>query len=182
MTVNFAPVNMALLNGKTIESTNKFDCQPRCLKGNLMDDAIKRFANDTSVSTLLADPQDIAAFQDMMQGNTNRPDMGVHGGGHYSLGGDPSLDQFVSPGDPAFFTHHSMIDRVWWIWQMQNPESRASTASAVAGPYTLQDLYEPHRNGTVDDVLDLGYIVEGKNFRIEQLLSTTDGPFCYVYI
>ena len=23
--------------------------------------------------------------------------------------------------DPIFWSHHAMIDRLWWLWQLQNP-------------------------------------------------------------
>ena len=42
---------------------------------------------------------------------------GVHAGGHFQIGGDPAMDPFVSPRDPAFYTHHSQIDRIWTVWQ-----------------------------------------------------------------
>jgi hypothetical protein len=35
---------------------------------------------------------------------------------HYTIGGDPGGDLFTSPGDPAFWAHHSQMDRMWTIW------------------------------------------------------------------
>lgn len=26
--------------------------------------------------------------------------------------------------DPLFFLHHAQIDRLWWLWQQQDPEHR----------------------------------------------------------
>ena len=26
--------------------------------------------------------------------------------------------------DPLFFLHHTQVDRLWWIWQQQNPGAR----------------------------------------------------------
>jgi tyrosinase len=33
-----------------------------------------------------------------------------------NLSGDPGGDLFTSPGDPAFFLHHGMVDRLWTLW------------------------------------------------------------------
>jgi tyrosinase len=48
------------------------------------------------------------------QGEFEKNFMGVHTGGHYTIGGDAGSDFYNSPADPAFFPHHGMIDRVWW--------------------------------------------------------------------
>ncbi|EOD47694.1 Tyrosinase [Neofusicoccum parvum] len=181
MSVNLGPDGLSILNGKSDNSSYKFEYNPRCLKRSLTDDSNQRFANESSVLTLLTEPQDIYTFEFVMQGYPNTDQLGVHGGGHFSLGGDPGRDLYVSPGDPAFFTHHANIDRVWWMWQMQDPETRTAGASAVSGPYTMNDLFEPHRNGTIEDVLNVGYVAPDTTFKLGELLDTTTGPFCYMY-
>lgn len=106
--------------------------------------------------------------------------IGVHGGGHYTLGGDPGRDVFSSPGDPTFYLHHANIDRVWWIWQMLSPIERQSTDKAVAGSRTfLND--PPSANGTLDDDVEFGYAA-GPSRQIRDLMSTVRGPFCYIYL
>ncbi|KAF1972343.1 hypothetical protein BU23DRAFT_555141 [Bimuria novae-zelandiae CBS 107.79] len=52
------------------------------------------------------------SFQDRMQNST-----GVHSAGHFTISGDSGSDFYTSTGDPAFWLHHSMIDRVRYIWQ-----------------------------------------------------------------
>ncbi|KAF4309645.1 Tyrosinase [Botryosphaeria dothidea] len=180
MTVNLGPAGLSLLNGKSDNSSYPFEHNPRCLKRSLTDESNQRFANETSVLNLLTKPQDVYDFEFTMQGWPNSAEQGVHGGGHFSFGGDPARDLFVSPGDPAFWFHHSNIDRVWWQWQMLDPATRAAGASAVAGPYSLNDEYEPHRNGTIEDVITLDFAAPGSP-KLGDLLSTTSGPFCYVY-
>ncbi len=106
--------------------------------------------------------------------------MGIHGGGHYSLGGDPGRDVSTSPGDPVFYLHHGMIDRVWWIWQMLSPAERTRGALALAGTNTFLDT-PPSANTTYDDYTLYGY-ASGPSRQIKELMSTTDGPFCYVYL
>lgn len=96
--------------------------------------------------------------------------------GHYTIGGDPGGDFFVSPGDPAFFLHHAQIDRVWWIWQNQDLANRQN---AISGTITLFDT-PPSRNGTLDDLLDVGIL--GDPLAIRDAMNTVDGRFCYVYV
>ncbi|KAJ1725702.1 hypothetical protein LPJ53_000181 [Coemansia erecta] len=43
----------------------------------------------------------------------------IHGSVHLALGGDMVMDW--SPNDFAFWLHHANIDRLWFVWQMQNP-------------------------------------------------------------
>ena len=71
-----------------------------------------------------------------------------------------------------------MIDRVWWLWQLQDLKTRLS---AIAGTITKGDK-PPSRNGTLDDPTDLG--VNAPPLRLGDLLSTmggAKGQFCYIY-
>lgn len=130
----------------------------------------------------IALPSDIATFQDVINGLPNTEEQGVHGGGHWSLGGDPGRDLYVSPGDPVFWTHHAAVDRVWWMWQMLDPETRAAGKTAISGPFTMSDAFEPHRNGTLEDAVTLGFTTEWEQWVVADLLDTTSGPFCHVYV
>jgi len=114
-----------------------------------------------------------------MQGVPGTGDIGIHGGGHYSMGGDPGRDVYTSPGDPAFYLHHSMIDRVWWIWQMLDPKNRIRGKDALAGTNTFLNM-PPSAETTFDDYVRLGWV--GADRQIKDLMSTLSGPFCYVYL
>lgn len=72
-----------------------------------------------------------------------------------------------------------MIDRVWWIWQMQNPEERQYGETALMGTLTFLDS-PPTRNATFSDTLDYFYAA-GPSITIKDAMSTVAGPFCYVY-
>lgn len=96
--------------------------------------------------------------------------------GHYTIGGDPGGDFFASPGDPAFWLHHAQIDRTWWIWQNQDLAVRQNIISGTIT--TLND--PPSRNGTLDDWLEMGVLGTGNTIR--NLMSTTAGPLCYIYV
>lgn len=118
----------------------------------------------------------------MDKGIPGTGDLGVHGGGHYALGGDPGHDVATSPGDPAFYLHHAMIDRVWWNWQMlAGPgEDRVYGERALMGTNTFLDN-PPSANTTLGDFVRYGYAA-GPERRIRELMSTTRGPFCYAYL
>lgn len=95
------------------------------------------------------------------------------------MGGDPGRDLFTSPGDPVFYLHHTMIDRIWWMWQMQDPAERTSGSTAVGG--TLAFLNDPpSQNASLENYNEYGYAA-GPPRQIKELLSTTSGPFCYAY-
>jgi tyrosinase len=114
-----------------------------------------------------------------MQGWPGSPDLGVHGGGHYSMGGDPGRDFFVSPADPLFYLHHAQIDRTWWIWQQLDRKSRTS-GKGISGTGTFRNN-PPSANTTLDTVIDLGYAASQKA-SMQELMSTTEGPMCYIYV
>ena len=45
---------------------------------------------------------------------------GIHNGVHVWVGGTMS-EIPVAAYDPLFYAHHTMIDRLWWLWQLQHP-------------------------------------------------------------
>lgn len=111
-----------------------------------------------------------------MQGNFAIGFHGVHTAGHFTMAGDPSGDIFVSPGDPAFWLHHAQIDRVWWVWQNQDLRARQR---ALGGTITLNDS-PPSRPGRLNDTLSLG--VNAEDVQIGDVMSTLEGPLCYIYL
>lgn len=179
MTVNLGPVSLALPGGLTEANGDGLSWNPRCLKRDLTTEINRRFANASSIVHLVLKSKNIWDFQMTMQGVPGGGDIGVHGGGHYSMGGDPGRDVFVSPGDPLFYLHHGMIDRTWWIWQMLDQRTRTG-AAGISGTGTFLDT-PPSPNTTLDTMVDLGYAA-GPPQAMRDLMSTTDGPFCYIYL
>jgi tyrosinase len=59
---------------------------------------------------------------------------------------------------------------------MQDPANREY---AISGTRTLMNI-PPSANGTLDDLLEVGVLGESK--KIRELMSTVDGPLCYVYL
>lgn len=176
MSVNLGPVSLPL-NGGGVETGTGLDYNPRCLERDLGTKVNALYANFTSIVDLITNYDDIYDFQTWMQGYPGSGSIGVHGGGHYTIAGNPGADVFTSPGDPAFYLHHSMIDRVWWIWQHLDLENRQN---AISGTGTFLNSPES-ANTTLDTVLDMGYAVPGASMAMSELMSTISGPFCYTY-
>ncbi|KAF9691299.1 hypothetical protein EKO04_010796 [Ascochyta lentis] len=149
------------------------------MKRDLTDYVNKRWANATSVVSLILDHKTISDFQLEMQGLPGSGSIGVHGGGHYSWGGDPGRDLYTSPGDPLFYFHHGTIDRTWWIWQQLDRKTRFGE-SGISGTGTFLNS-PPSANTTLNTIIDLGYAASPA-VTMGDVMSTTDGPFCYIYL
>jgi tyrosinase len=63
------------------------------------------------------------------------------------------------------------------MWQNQDIKSRTNT---IAGTITFLNQ-PPSRNATLDDRIDLGVNDGFKGMTIRDAMSTTEGPFCYIY-
>ena len=148
---------------------------PRCLRRDINTQA-SAATSDFEVSSLIKNHADIASFQRIYQGEFAEGRMGVHTGGHYTIGGDAGSDFYNSPADPAFFPHHGMIDRVWWTWQNQNITERQY---AIAGG---KDIFGAGDNGTLEDLLTFGEYVGAPDLPIREAMSMLAGPFCYIYV
>ncbi|KAK2597212.1 hypothetical protein N8I77_013073 [Diaporthe amygdali] len=180
MSVNLGPSALDEPGGVSASNPNgPLSYNPRCLKRDLTDYVVQNFANATAVLSNILDYDNIYDFEYAMQGVPGSGSLGIHGGGHYAMGGDPGRDVFVSPGDPAFYLHHGMIDRVWWLWQMQNPQERQYGGIALMGTRTFMNSPESS-NTTFEDALEYGYAA-GPPIAIKDAMSTVAGPFCYVY-
>jgi tyrosinase len=153
------------------------DYNPRCLRRDISPYIPKKWfttANLLNV-TIGAGAKTHRLFWTEIQGRYPDGFLGLHTSGHYTMGGD-ATDLYSSVNDPAFFLHHAMLDRIYWIWQTLHP----AEANKVAGTLTLQNR-PPTRDATIDEPLDLG--VNGKTVKIRDVFNTLGGsPLCYVYI
>ncbi|ETS81132.1 hypothetical protein PFICI_06134 [Pestalotiopsis fici W106-1] len=152
---------------------------PRCLKRDLNPFICKNFASLRNTTSVILDSPNIELFQAIMQGDTRYAQarnvfFGVHGGGHFIIGGDPGGDFYFSPGEPAFYLHHGQLDRLYFIWQnldWENRQNVGGTRSWAGIPLA--------QNATLDDTLPFPPL--NKKRSLGELISTTAGPFCYVY-
>ncbi|KAJ5982239.1 hypothetical protein N7451_012339 [Penicillium sp. IBT 35674x] len=175
--VNLGPAALILPGGNVSAKANPLNYNPRCLKRDLTSAILQNSNTYPDTMKLIVENHDIWNFEMVMQGVPGSGRIGVHGGAHYSMGGDMGRDVYVSPGDPAFWHHHGMIDRVWWIWQNLDLETRQN---AISGTGTF--LNSPaSANTTLNTVINLGY-ANGEPVTMKELMSTTAGPFCYVYV
>ena len=96
-----------------------FGYNPRCLVRDLSL-VFSQHQRPTNVTKLLDGCADLGCFNIELDAPG-----GVHGSGHFQMG-NIALDVFASPSDPLFWLHHAQIDRLWAIWQNQNPQVRTN--------------------------------------------------------
>ncbi|KAK8117209.1 uncharacterized protein PG998_005490 [Apiospora kogelbergensis] len=150
---------------------------PHCIRRDLNSYAATRFFSADALLnvTLGAASRSIRLFQRELQGGEYPGHLGLHAAGHFVLGGD-GTDLFSSPNDPAFFLHHAMLDRLWWIWQMLHP----ALARTIEGTVTMNNN-PPSANATVRDRLDVKGLLTSEVL-LQDVLDTMGGePLCYVY-
>ena len=93
----------------------------------------------------------------------------------------------TSPGDPLFYFHHAALDRLWWIWQMQDPEMRLHAIPNVTMPPMPMPPMPPMRKIRRADPMNMTVNMEWLGPEIP-LLETHDqlggngGAFCYIYV
>jgi len=173
-TINIGPVQPAM-QGYTPVFTDVKHFNPRCQRRDLTTAASTSTFTAENLLNVTTGPASatVGTFQDELQGPLGT--LRLHGAGHYAMGGDGS-DVFTSLNDPAFYLHHAMVDRLYWIWQALHP----AEAGKVNGTITFRDN-PPSRPGTVDDLLDMGRL--GPAIPIRDVLDTLGGtPLCYIYL
>lgn len=154
---------------------NKLIYNPHCITRDLSSWLATRiYTRDAFYNATLGDTaRDIASFNREIEIQSNGAP-GVHGGGHQTLSGSNS-DLYSGVVDPAFYLHHTMVDRLYWMWQALHP----THAKTISGTITLGNN-PPSRNATLDDIIDLPFLGV-KPSTIGSLMDTLDGPYCYVY-
>lgn len=176
MVVNLGPISPGMV-GLPPSPTGPMGYNPRCLRRDLTSFALSTWmttANMVNITTGDAS-HTVAAFQDELQGRFADGFLGMHAAGHFAANGDAS-DFFSSPTDPSFFLHHSMLDRMYWIWQALHRDQ----ASDIAGTITVLNQ-PPSRDTVKGDLLDLG--VNAEVITIGDALNSLGGtPFCYIYV
>ncbi|KAJ5819931.1 hypothetical protein N7474_005522 [Penicillium riverlandense] len=172
--LHLGPFSRTLTSFTEIPSPG-FAYNPRCFSRSLNDWVASRYTNRTIVETLLAS-RDINEFLTVVDHWPPRMDgvFGVHGGGHFSLGGTMQ-DLFASPQDPAFFLHHGMVDRMWDIWQDRDEETRRyalNGTGVILNPPSAPLV-------TLDTVMEFGILDRPRTVR--EVMSPVEGGLCYTY-
>ncbi|KAK4233363.1 hypothetical protein C8A03DRAFT_38930 [Achaetomium macrosporum] len=97
---------------------------------------------------------------------------GPHGTIHASLGGE--MNPTTSPNEPLFFLHHAQIDRLWWLWQQQDP-SRLSEYNGEASHFNETGS----REVSLDDMLLMGGIED--DVTVREVMDVQGDRLCYTY-
>jgi tyrosinase len=170
MTANMGPFDFSIVFSGALPP-NWQAYTPHCFSRDLNDYISTRYGNQTAVNYLMSQPT-IADFQNTMSGADIN--LGVHGGGHFSLG-QTLLDFFASPTDPAFYLHHGMIDRVWTLWQAQDPLGRTFSYDGTSTIFNGNSTPEVN----VATQVNWGYL--GSSKILGELASVVLGNYCYQY-
>jgi tyrosinase len=86
MKVNLGPAALPVPGNITVAQKDPTAYNPRCLKRDLTNYVNQRFANVSSILDLVYKHLEIEDFQMTMQGYPGSGELGVHGGGHYTMG------------------------------------------------------------------------------------------------
>ena len=145
----------------------------KCLQRDINAAVSSHYTSKAMVDEMMA-TDNLEEFQVLMNGAPGTENVGLHAGGHFTIGKIGS-DFFASPQDPAFWVHHGNVDRLWAQWQAMDPDKRQY---AVSGTSTVLNI-PPSPNVTLDYVQT--WLGLDADLPIRDLLDTTSGPFCYRY-
>lgn len=180
MMVNLGPLKPTVDPTESIPSNPRADgygYNPRCLRRDVSDYFTTRYLRPIDIANHINSTSDMLTFETTLQVDTTEA-FSLHTAGHYTVWGDPGGDFYVAPGEPFFWLHHGQVDRHWWIWQNQDPENRVQQ---YAGGTVFLAADSPP--GYISDLQNID-VVAPKGFELlpsKDLVSSTGGPFCYVY-
>lgn len=199
MVVNLGPTSSSTVPKNSVPKNPRPDGlgpNPRCLRRDINRNAAMGATADRVLSLLKK--TDMNSLYNELLGNPSPKNdpypWGVHTSGHYIHAVDPGGDPASSPGDPVFYFHHGAVDRLWWVWQMQDPENRLNiipTGAQAPGPghYHGEGKRQVKGDGTYlnnipeDAVIDLEYLAPSIPLvEAHDNLGGYGGKFCYVYV
>ncbi|XEV07527.1 hypothetical protein FSHL1_012814 [Fusarium sambucinum] len=144
-----------------IATKTPLECNSRCLRRDLSRYAMEQWIIYPNLHnlTLGVASSNIDIMQKEFQGGRFAEGfLGLHGAGHYGVGGNNS-DLYSSPNDPNFFLHHSM-------------------ANIITGAIIVSNN-PPSRDALKTDSLNMGINV--RDITIGDALNNLGGsPFCYI--
>ncbi|KAI0387433.1 Di-copper centre-containing protein [Hypomontagnella monticulosa] len=183
MVVSLGPTSMSTAPS-TVKKNPRSDgtgANPRCLRRDVNRNAAMGATADRAF-TLINDHPDMDGFYNTLLGTPapkNDPyPWGIHTAGHYIAAVDPGGDPMTSPGDPLFYFHHTALDRLWWIWQMQDPEARLHAIPSGNMSMPMKRAVDPH-----DVMVDMEWLGPPiKLLETHDQLGGNGGAFCYIYV
>ncbi|KAF2465323.1 Di-copper centre-containing protein [Lindgomyces ingoldianus] len=90
----------------------------------------------------------------------------------FSVGG-LQLDPFAAPTDPIYYLAAANIDRLWAIWQAQEPNVRVNQTGGTHRPMGMGGAVKP------SDIMIM--LTPGTLRPVSDFSSTIDGTLCYCY-
>jgi len=78
-----------------------------------------------------------------------------------------------------------MLDRVWWLWQMQDPEKRVPMipTGAMPGMPGMPGMGFGGAGGQGGEVIDLNWSAPKVNVKdVHDSLGGLNGEMCYIYV
>jgi len=93
--INLGPIQTTVKDAPPNPQADGLGYNPRCLSRDISTQASNE-TRDEMVVDLIKNYPDILSFQNKMQ-NFTQGVMGVHNGGHYTIGGDSGMDMYASP-------------------------------------------------------------------------------------
>ncbi|KAK8055239.1 hypothetical protein PG993_000466 [Apiospora rasikravindrae] len=155
---------------------------PHCLVRDINPSFVRQMLGKAESVQVLSQP-DFWHFTRRIEGAT----MGnsCHSAGHGGVGGRAGemSNPYSSPGDPIFYLHHGVLDKLWNEWQRKDWDARKADIGGpdtqFAYPYNYFGASPAYKNVTLDYEMNLGQI--GGMKKISQAMDTMGGEFCYTY-
>ncbi|KAL1837444.1 hypothetical protein VTJ49DRAFT_3764 [Mycothermus thermophilus] len=154
---------------------NGLGYNPRCITRDLSPYWSRNTSPSKVVSLIDSCGDDLGCVITRMDFDENGAPGGVHAAGHWQIG-LTALDVYASPADPMFWLHHAQVDRVWTMWQGQDPTGERTRM--VWGTQTAGND-PPSGEVTLDTLVHFPHLGEPKTVR--ELVSTVEGEYCYAY-
>jgi len=174
---------------------NDLTGNPRCLSRDFSPSFAGRYLG-VNVTRHTISQSDYGHFDSVVQGGPSFELSGLHGGGHYGVGGTlgemgdlynspagekiygPSIDSniefFSLFPDPVFYLHHANLDRVWWSWQKKDLARRLVD---ISGPIAMMDYQGA--NVTLNFPLSVG--INAAEVTIGDVMDIRGSALCYDY-
>ncbi|RYN16947.1 hypothetical protein AA0112_g12291 [Alternaria arborescens] len=184
LTIRLGPIASTMdpkLNIKPNPRADGFGDNPRCHRRDVSNFFTESYLRPQDLLSHITSNKAIGTFQDSLQASNTNNLAVLHIAGHFSIWGDPGGDVYVSPAEPAFWLHHSQLDRHWWMWAMyQEKEIKSRTSMYEGGTHWLIPN-SPRGKSTDEQELNVAAPPGKNHLESNQFFSTTAGPLCYVY-
>jgi tyrosinase len=184
LTIHLGPLLPTMdpkLNIKPNPRADGFGDNPRCHRRDVSNFFTQSYLRPQDLLFHITSNKAIGTFQDTLQTNSTNNLAALHIGGHFSIWGDPGGDVYVSPAEPAFWLHHSQLDRHWWMWAMYQEKEIKSRTSMYEGGTHWQIPNSPRGKPTDEQELNVVAPPGQNHIASKEFFSTTTGPLCYVY-